>query len=109
PPPSSFVHPTNDPANPSPQTPPHPPRSDQPVFVHPLPRRSSPRLNRPSRTCSPNSQRLRVSFSTSGGEGGFDTGGALPIFFLNATTLRVDSATRRANFLSRSAVLINAS
>src|SRR5215472_15057609 len=83
--------------------------NDHSLLSHARRRRSSRRLNGPSRTCSPNTQRRRVSFSTVASVGALPIRSSLFHFFLNARTFRVDSETRLANFLSCSAALVRAS
>src|SRR5438128_11301220 len=65
--------------------------------------------NPSSRTCSPNSNNFRDSFSIIAAEGAFDLRRSVAHLFLNTSTPRDDSATRHANVESRSAVLISSS
>src|SRR5205807_7963636 len=53
-------------------------------------------------TCSPNSHKMRESFSIFSGVGGGAARLSSRDFFLNASTWAVDSFTRRANLRSRS-------
>src|SRR5437899_11791920 len=70
---------------------------------HACSRRLEFRLIASSRTCSPNSHKVRESFSIFAGVGGGAARLSSRDFFLSASTRAVDSFTRRANLRSRSA------